>query len=149
MHSIPYYKTMILIGFPFEFCVLLAIFWIGYKLLSTKKRIIFESFLISTSITFFYFQSTVLNSLANLLSCTKIENTYYLTNYLLVKCDGNADYGLWRNFVIIPLFTFFSIVLTSLPFIYMFNNRKNLYCDNVLRKVGFLLNGYSKKYFYW
>ena len=140
---------MILIGFPFAFCALLAFFWIGYKLLSTKKRIIFESFLISTSITFFYFQSTVLNSLANLLSCTKIENTYYLTNYLLVKCDGNADYGFWRNFVIIPLFTFFSIILTSLPFIYMFNNRKNLYNDNVLRKVGFLLNGYSKQYFYW
>lgn len=141
---------MILIGLPFGFCLFLALFWIVYKLLSKKsKRLIFESFLISTSITFFYFQSSILNSLANLMNCTKIENNYYLTNYLLVNCDGNPEYEFRRNYVIIPFFTFFSLVLTSLPFIYMFNKRKNLYTDNVLRKVGFLLNGYCKKYFYW
>ena len=150
LHSIPYYKTLILICCPFAFCSLLALFWIFYKIYSKKKIfVIFESFLITISISFFFFQSSVLNSVANLLSCTKIENNFYLTNYLLEKCSENPKYEQWRNLVMIPAFSFFSFILTIFPFIYMFKNRRNLYTYNILRKIGFLLNGYSPHYFYW
>ena len=139
-----------LIGCPFAFCFILALFWILYKFYSNQKiATTFENFLITTSITFFFFQSTIINGLADLLNCTKIENQYYLTNYLIEKCDKNLGYDKWRNFMIIPAFCFFSIFLTIVPFIYMYKNRGNLYSENILRKVGFLLNGYSTNYFYW
>ena len=141
---------MILVGCPFAFCFLLGLFWIFYKFYSKQKIIvILESFLITVSITFFFFQSSVLNALANLLNCSKIENNFYLTNYLLEKCAENEYYEKWRNFVIFPSFSFFSLILILLPMIYMFKNINNLYSDNVLRKVGFLLNGYSPRYFFW
>ena len=105
LHSIPYYRILILISCPFVYCFLLAIFWILYKFRS--KQDVFENFLITTSITFFYFQSSIINALADLLSCTKIENDFYLTNYLLENCGENSKYEHWRNILIIPTFCFF------------------------------------------
>ena len=138
---------MILIGCPFAFCFLLGLFWVSYKIYSKQK--IFESFLITISITFFFFQSSVINALADFLNCTQIEQNFYLTNYLLEKCENNLIYENWRNLLIIPSFSIFCLILPLLSFIYMLRNRKNLYTDHILRKVGFLLNGYSPRYFYW
>ena len=147
LHSIPYYRILILISCPFVYCFLLAIFWILYKFRS--KQDVFENFLITTSITFFYFQSSIINALADLLSCTKIEKDFYLTNYLLENCGENSKYEHWRNILIIPTFCFFSVILTIIPFVYICKNMKTLYSHKMLRKVGFLLNGYSPRYFYW
>ena len=150
MNSVPYYKMLVLICFPFVYCGILAFFWIAYKFYSKKSvSDILESLLITISITFFFFQSNAIKTLADLLNCTKIENNMRLTNYLLEKCIDNPNYEFWRNFVIIPSFCFFSLVLTLIPFIYMCKNRKKLYTENALRKIGFLLNGYSPQYFYW
>ena len=110
---------------------------------------IVESFLITVTITFFFFQSSVINALADFLNCTQIEQNFYLTNYLLEKCENNLIYENWRNLLIIPSFSIFCLILPLLSFIYMLRNRKNLYTDHILRKVGFLLNGYSPQYYYW
>ena len=141
---------LILIGCPFAFCYLLALFWIFYKFYSKKRAsIILESFLITASITFFFFQPSIINGLSDLLNCTKIENEYYISNYLIEKCANNTNYNKWQNLMIIPAFCFFAIILTMMPFIYMYKNRENLYRENILRKVGFLMNGYSRTSFYW
>ena len=141
---------LILIGCPFAFCYLLALFWIFYKFYSKKRAsIILESFLITASITFFFFQPSIINGLSDLLNCTKIENEYYIRNYLIEKCANNTNYNKWQNLMIIPAFCFFAIILTMMPFIYMYKNRENLYRENILRKVGFLMNGYSRTSFYW
>ena len=110
---------------PFSFFFLLILFWIAYKLFSKKENLskIIENFLITSLITFFFFQSSIIIALADLLNCTKIENDYYLSNYLLEKCEGNINYVRWTNFMIIPSFCFFSLILTIMPFIYMFRNR--------------------------
>ena len=150
MHSIPSYKVSILIGCLFVFCFFLFLFWMIYKFFSKQDIfVILESFLVTVSITLFFFQSSVINSLADLLNCTKIENTFYLTNYLLEKCEGNINYEKWRNLLIIPTFCIFCLFLTLVPFIFMFKNRNKLYTDSILRKVGFLLNGYSPQFYYW
>ena len=138
------------IGCPFAFCFLLAVFWIFYKFRSKRDFCeIVESFFITTTITFFFFQSAVLNALLNLLSCVQIENNFYLGNYLLEQCSGNPNYEKFRNFMVIPAFSFFLLLFTIAPFYYMFKNRAQLYTDKTLRKVGFLLNGYSRRYYYW
>ena len=150
MHAIPYYKIIILIGCPFAFCFLLALFWMLYKFYSKQNIFrIFESFSITIIITFFYFQSPVINALADLLSCTKIETNFYLTNYLLEKCTNNQNYENWLFFVIIPFFCFFSLILPLVPLLYMFKYKSYLYTEKKLLKVGFLLNGYSPQYYYW
>ena len=150
MHVIPYYKLSILIACPFVFCFLLGFFWILYKSYSKQKFfVILENFLVTLSITFFFFQSSIINALADLLNCTKIENVFYLTNYLLEKCAGNSNYDKLFNILIIPSFCIFCIILPLVPFVYMFKNRTNLYTDKILCKVGFLLNGYSPQFYYW
>jgi len=146
---IPYYKVLMLICWPFAFSIFLLLFWISYKFHAKLKFLaVFESFLITMTMTFFFFQSSIVNALADLLNCTMIENSYYLSNYLFVKCEEN-NYNIWRNYMILPAFCFFSLILTVMPFIYMFKNRKYLYCERVLRKIAFLLNGYSAKNFFW
>ena len=138
------------LAFPFAFCFLLALFWIFYKFNSKRKLVdIFESFSITTTISFFFFQSAVINGLADLLNCIQIDNNYYLGNYLLEQCSGNPNYEKFRNFMIIPAFCFFILLFTLAPFYYMFKNKNKLYSDKILRKVGFLLNGYSRSYYYW
>ena len=150
MNAIPYYKLSILIACPFAFCFLLGFFWILYKFYSKQRAfVIFESFLITVSITFFFCQSSIINGLTDLLNCTKIENNSYITNYLFEKCTDNIHYEKWRNLLVIPTFSIFCFVLPLVPFVYMFKNRKNLYNDRILSKVGFLLNGYSPQYYYW
>ena len=135
---------------PFAFCFLLAVFWIFYKYKSKRDLFeIFENFFITATITFYFFQSAVFNALLNLLNCVKIENNYYLGNYLLEQCSGNPNYEKFRNFIFIPTFSFFLFLFSLLPFYYMFKNRTKLYTDKILRKVGFLLNGYSRRYYYW
>ena len=138
-----------LICWPFAFSIFLLLFWISYKFHAKLKFLaVFESFLITMTMTFFFFQSSIVNALADLLNCTMIENSYYLSNYLFVKCE-ESSYNTWRNYMIWPAFCFFSLILTVIPFIYMFKKRKILYCESVLRKIAFLLNGYSAKNFFW
>jgi len=108
-----------------------------------------EKLLITATITFFYFQSPIINDLSGLLNCTKIENESYLTDYLLEQCTGNQRYTEWRNYFVIPCFCFFTIILSSIPLIYMHKNKDILFNEIVLRKIGFLLNGYSIQTFYW
>ena len=137
-------------AFPFIYCLLLFVFWIVYKFYSKQNiSFILESFLVTVTITFYFFQSTILKSLADLLNCTKIENSMYLTNYLLEKCTENPYYEKWRDFVIVPCFSLFSLILTIWPLVYMMKNVKNLYNDQIFRKIGFLLSGYSPRFFYW
>ena len=150
LHEIPYYKALIVVGCPFAFCLLLAVFWTIFKFYSKRKLSdIFESFFITATITFFFFQSSVINALADLLSCIQIESNDYLGNYLLEQCSGNPHYEKFRNFMILPAFSFFILLFTVAPFLYMFKNRADLYTDKILRKIGFLLNGYSRHFYYW
>ena len=108
-----------------------------------------ERFIITTTICFFYFQSPIITQLSSLLDCTTIENESYLTNYLLEQCSNNQRYTDWRNHFVIPCFLFFTIVLSAIPLIYMQKNKEQLFSEEVVRKIGFLLNGYTINTFYW
>lgn len=150
LHEIPYYKAMIIIGFPFTFCLLFCIFWTCYKFYSKQKIfMIWENALSTISLTLFFFQSTVIKTIVDSLDCTMIEGEYYLTNYLLEKCENNEIYQKWRNLLIIPRFFFFCIILMFVPLVFMFKNKNHLYTDKILTKVGFLLNGYGPQFYYW
>ena len=138
-----------LLCWPFGFSFILLLFWISYKFKAHLTfSMVFENFLITALMTFFFFQSSIINRLADLLNCTIIEHSYYLSSNLLVKCEDSI-YQKWRSYMILPAFCFFSLILTLTPFIYMFRRKKILYRENILRKIAFLLNGYAAKNYYW
>jgi len=150
MQSIPYIKTLMMIIYPFTFSFLLMIFWILYKFYwKINFAILYEEMFISMTITFVFFQSTIIHALADLMSCTSIENEKYIQNYLLEQCTNNPRYNVWQNFMIIPSFCFYCIILSLVPFVYMCKYRNRLFEWNILSKIGFLLHGYSSKKFYW
>ena len=126
------------------------IFWIFYKLLYRKKmEYIVERFLITSAMTLQFFLSPILNVLSDFLNCTKINEDYYLSNYLIEKCNDNPTYNAWALFFVLPCFCIFVIVLPIFSLYYMFTNRKQLFHDRFIYKIGFLLNGYSSYTFYW
>ena len=99
--------------------------------------------------TFLYFQSPIVNVLSEILNCTEIENQFYISNYLLERCSDNPRYIKWRNYFVIPCFSFFTIIFSFVPLYYMYINKETLYSKALFRKIGFLLNGYSLERFYW
>ena len=132
------------------FCFVLIIFWIICKFYKKMNfSLMIERFLATTTITFFYFQAPVINALAGILNCSRIENESYITDYLLEQCTNNARYSEWRNILIIPAACFFVFILPAWPLYYMHKNKKIIFNQEVIYKVGFLLNGYSPKTFYW
>jgi len=139
-----------IIIYTFVFCFLLAIFWILYKFYwKIKSVILYEGILISITITFFFFQSSIIHALADLMSCTTIDNEKYIANYLLEPCTKNPLYGNWQYYMIIPGFCFYCIFLSLVPFVYMCKHRSQLFEANYIRKIGFLLYGYSSAKFFW
>ena len=150
MNLVPYIKTLLIVCCPIAFCVLLMIFWIAYKIFKNcEVSVIFERFLITAAITFFYFQAPVINSLAGVLNCTQIDGQSYITDDPLEQCSDNPRYTEWINELIIPSAFFFVLILPAWPLYYMHKNRDRIFSKDVIYKVGFLLNGYSPKSFYW
>ena len=108
-----------------------------------------ERFLATTTITFFYFQAPVINALAGILNCSRIENESYITDYLLEQCTNNARYSEWRKILVLPTACFFVLILPAWSIYYMNKNKERIFNKEVICKVGFLLNGYSPQVFYW
>ena len=138
------------IVYPLFFVVFLMGFWIFYKILyKITFLLMFERFSITVAIIFIFFLSPICNILANFFNCTQIYDNFYITNYLLERCNNNPRYDFWANFLIIPSFCFFIVFYPLILFSYMYRNRNILFTENVIYKIGFLLNGYCINTFYW
>jgi len=150
LNLVPYIKILLVICCPVGFCGLLMFFWIAYKIYKKSEfSIILECFLITSTITFFYFQIPVINELAGMLNCYPIENESYITDYPLEPCTNNSRYSDWTNILVIPAACFFVLILPVWPIYYMHKNKNRIFSKEVIQKVGFLLNGYSPQSFYW
>ena len=150
LNEVPYVKTLLVIFCPVGFCFLLMIFSIAYKFYKKYEFLfVFQRFLVTAAITFFYFQPQVINALAGMLNCSQIENETYITDYPLEPCTSNARYSEWRNFLVLPTAFIFVIVLPAWPLYYMHQNKHIIFHRDVIYKVGFLLNGYAPHTFYW
>ena len=132
------------------FCLVLILFWIAYKFYTRCHfSLIFDRILVTAAITFFYFQPQVINALAGLFNCSRIENESYINDYPLEQCTNNSTYSLWRNALVIPAVCFFLLILPAWPLYYMHKNKYRIFSKEVIYKIGFLLNGYSPHTFYW
>ena len=125
-------------------------FWIVYKFYKKYDFCIaFERFLVTSAITFFYFQAPIINAIAGMLDCSQIENEYYISNYPLEQCSNNSRYSEWKNAFFIPVIIFFVFILPAGPLYYMYNNKENIFNKDIIYKIGFLVNGYLPITFYW
>lgn len=110
---------------------------------------VLERFLITFGMTLFFFLSPIINVLSDFFNCTELHGNSYVTNYLIEKCDGNPTYDFWKYRLIIPSFVVFGILTPFFTFYYMWRKKDHLFEDMYICKIGFLLNGYSSKNFYW
>ena len=150
MNSIIYYRVGLAIMYPLLFIFVLLVFWIIYKFyIKVSFRVIFQNFLVSVSIVLFYFMSNIFTTTVEFLNCTEIDGNYYISNFLIEKCNDNERYSFWKYNVIWPAFLIFTILFPLILFVYMFRHRKNLFDERVRVNVAFLLNGYSAETFYW
>lgn len=108
-----------------------------------------ESFLLVTTIIITFFLSNVVNVISQFFNCTELESDSYISSFLIEKCTNNPNYDFWRNTLIIPALIVYVIGFPLSMFFYMYRNRKNLLSPEVMSKVGFMLNGYYPKKFYW
>ena len=115
--------------------------------MSLKRMIV--CFLISLAITFVIMMPSIFAVAADFLNCTEINGHYYITHFLIERCDENERYIFWKYSLILPSFIFFNLIYPLVLFSFMYRHRENLFDDKIIYKIGFLLNGYSAKTFYW
>ena len=108
-----------------------------------------ERFLISVAIVLLFFMSNIFDMTVQFLNCQQIDENYYISSFLIEQCNNNERYSFWKYFFIWPCFLFFIIIVPFVFFLFMFKNRKRLFEEDVIVKIGFLLNGYSTETFYW
>lgn len=134
---------------PFIYSFFLIYFWLVHKFIyKTSFKLALEKYLITVSIVFFFFQSPIINSLCEIINCTPLGESSYMTNYLKEECYTSTHLDLIFYYVI-PCFICFVFILPAIPFFIMWKNRKILCSEKMIYKIGFLLNGYDKDVFYW
>ena len=109
----------------------------------------FERFFISVAIVFIFFMSNIFDMTLQYMNCEKIDENYYISSFLIEQCNNNERYSFWKYYFIWPCFIFFIIFIPFVCFLFMFQNKKRLFEDDVIVKIGFLLHGYTSKTFYW
>ena len=129
----------------------LLIFWLlaaTINKLSLKEAM--KNFLQSQIIIITFLLSSIINTLADFVNCTTINNEDYNVSYLTVQCTNNETYLFWRSFYIIPSFIFYALLLPIIAFVFMYKNRKKLFQLDVVSKISFfLMNGYKRESYYW
>ena len=145
-----YFRMVVLVFYPFLFSVFLMAFWLIYKFYHKVGFFyVLERFFITSGMIMVFFISPIINILSDFLNCTQIYENYYITNFLIEKCNDNSKYTFVRNVFVIPSLFFFAFIFPFFFFVYMFKNRQNLYNYKIMAKVSFWMNGYSIKTFYW
>jgi len=129
--------------------LLFSLLFIALKNVFKLNEITFKDcFMVILIISIYSFQSTILNSLSEILDCIKIDNDqFYISSYLLENCNSSR-YLTWFYFFILPIMTIYTFIFPASAFFYIKYRKKHLYY-NKLKAFGFLTNGYKKSKFYW
>ena len=99
-------------------------------------------------VSIFLLQPSIFDSLLEILNCTKIDNKTYIKSYLIESCESER-YKSWIYFLVIPAFLFYVLIIPFSLFYFMAKNQKKLYHKDVMKYLGFSLNGLSKNKYYW
>ena len=136
--------------YPLAFSGLLFLYWFSYKFMNKISfSLMLEKYLLTFYILMTFFLSPVINSISIFFDCTTLYSNNYITQNLMEKCNDNPRYSSWRSYVMLPAFFFYGVFFPLLIFFYLFKNRKNMFEEKLMAKIGFLLKGYTENRFYW
>lgn len=132
---------------PFLFSLLFLI----YLVLKEREiiwRQMLQNYSFCISISIFFLQSSIFNSLLEVLNCQDIDGKFFVKGYLLESCSSER-YLRWIFLLVIPAFTFYAILMPGILLCFMAKNKRNLYKKEVMKYLGLSLNGLGKTKFYW
>lgn len=132
-----YFKALIYSLLPFFLVLPILILFRNQK----KK---WKKFLITISITLFLIQPAILESLFNIMKCTRISENHYLSKELSVLCY-TSDYNQWVYFLVIPAFLFYIVGLPIVLIVKFLIYKKK----DKIKKVALFIHGFQPKYFYF
>lgn len=145
----PYVKALLLNFLPLILIFVIAIVSYFRTLIYKHKISSYLEKLIATFIIIInLFQSSILNSLFEMTSCTEILGSSYLSSYLDEECWQKSHLNMIFS-LFIPSFIFYGAFLQLAYFSYMFKHREELHKPRHLRKIGFYTIGFTQKKFYW
>lgn len=98
-------------------------------------------------------QGIIIFSIFEILKCDEFnsgenQKEYYIHTFLSEKCYTET-YKFWFNYLMIPLFIFYAIILPLIAFIYIIIIRKNMNKKNNLIYISFLVNEYKSDNRFW
>ena len=134
---------------PFVFIIFAILFW-AFRVFILKTSIAFykEEIFTTWIIIIVSIQPTIINSLINLISCSIIDQEYYLKSYQIEICY-TPDHYKWIFNLFVPSFLFYSFFVPFILLGYMIKYRNEIYKPLHMRRIGFISNGYSQNKFYW
>lgn len=139
--STTFIKALVNSLVPFFMIIFVGIF---VRTIKKSKRL-----LIAMDITLFLLQTTILQSLFNLLKCNKIsDNNYFISDELLIPCY-TKEYNKWIYYLVLPSLIVFVIIIPSFFLIKIWHGKKNLNNEEFNKKIGFLIHGFKKSTYYW
>lgn len=144
-----YYKCLLVLLLPFFMCFVYVVYWSIFTVYYSKSfKFFLEKIIVTSAVIFINFMFSVINMAAQFLDCKNLGSDRYINVYLSESCSSEK-YLFWRNYIILPAFIFFSIIVPGLILIYLFRKKKKLYEKKEICRIGFMLQGYRKKAFYW
>ena len=144
-----YYKVGFVIVLPLLKAVGILIFNVlVWRFKINPKRL---AILIQTAVCLFLLeQPSVAQELFSFLTCTQIpgDDNYYLQEDLGYQCYS-SDYYIFRNFIVIPAFLIYIIVIPSIFIAALFMNRHNLQEPKFRMNFGALYIEYQPSAYFW
>ena len=101
-----------------------------------------------SSLSIFLLQSSIFNALLEVFKCKEIDGKKYISSYLMESCESERYYK-WSYYFVLPSFCWYAIVIPLALMLFMAKNKNNLYSVEVMKYIGFSLNGLGKTKFYW
>ena len=134
--------------FPFALIAIIFVFWVGVALFKRNRNYIKVHFVSTCVIVILLFHTSVSNSILSIFSCKKINDNYWNTSDMSLKCfDGSHMRALL--YVGVPGLVIWSITIPLITFSSLFFNREDLQNANMMIKYKMLFAGYKKELYFW
>lgn len=147
----PLYLIPLLASFmPWVMLVFIMLIWLIIEKVKKKElKLINESFITITLITVFSLETSIINSLVEIINCTHIDRPrYFATNYLDEEC-WVPKHEMWVFNLFAPGIFFYAVLMPLSLMAYIYYHLERICEEKYFKKVGFLLSGYKTDKFYW
>ena len=137
------------VAFPIGISIFLFDYYLIKQFMFRESwKIFLKKIRLSFFIAIFIFNSSIINSLVDISDCQSINSRLYIRNYLLEDCNSDRYLIFFYSFSI-PVFIMTAIILPILAIVYLFRQRNKIYDKEIMKNIGFLINGYRGSFYYW